>query len=78
MLAEQIEINKKHSFELLVELKKQNKETIEINEGIFSYITKRGLIKKFVCFTTFSEYRNSDFYPQKAERVNSLYFVEIK
>ena len=48
MFLSQIEKNKRLAFEHLVEIKKQNKETIIVNGNEFSYTTKRGLVKRFV------------------------------
>lgn len=78
MFLEQINKNKKISFEHLVECKKQNKETVIVNDNDFSYTTKRGLVKKFIGFNSFGEYKKSELYPNKAEQVNGFYFVEVK
>lgn len=45
MFLEQIDKNKKYSFECLVEYKKQNKDTVVVNGNEFSYTTKRGILK---------------------------------
>lgn len=78
MFLEQIDKNKKLSFEHLVEIKRQNKETIVVNGNEFSYTTKRGLLKKYAGFNSFEEYRKSKLYPNKADQSNGFYFVEIK
>ena len=78
MFLEQIEKNKKYSFEHLVERQKQNKATVVVNGNIFSYTTKKGLTKRFVGFNSFGEYKKSKLYPNKAEQVNGFYFVETK
>lgn len=75
MFLSQIDINKRLAFEHLVENKKQDKETITINGNEFSYTTKRGLVKKFIGFNSFEEYKKSNLYPQKPERVNGFYFI---
>lgn len=75
MFLSQIEKNKRLAFEHLVEIKKQNKETIIVNGNEFSYTTKRGLIKRFVGFNSFTEYKNSNLYLHKVERVNGFYFA---
>ena len=75
MFLSQVEKNKRLAFEHLVEIKKQNKETIIVNGNEFSYTTKRGLIKRFVGFNSFTEYKNSDLYSHKVERVNGFYFA---
>lgn len=77
MFVEQIDNNKKLAFEHLAERKKQNKDSISINGNEFSYITKRGLVKKYIGFNSFSEYRNSELYMKRDERVDGFYFVEI-
>lgn len=75
MFLSQIEKNKRLAFEHLVEIKKQNKETIIVNGNEFSYTTKRGLVKRFVGFNSFTEYKKSDLYLHKVERVNGFYFA---
>lgn len=75
MFLSQIEKNKRLAFEHLVEIKKQNKETIIINGNEFSYTTKRGLVKRFIGFNSFAEYKKSDLYLHKVERVNGFYFA---
>lgn len=75
MFLSQIEKNKRLAFEHLVEIKKQNKETIIVNGNEFSYTTKRGLVKRFIGFNSFAEYKSSDLYLHKVERVNGFYFA---
>lgn len=75
MFLSQIEKNKRLAFEHLVEIKKQNKEIIIVNGNEFSYTTKRGLVKRFIGFNSFAEYKNSDLYLHKVERVNGFYFA---
>lgn len=78
MFLEQIEKNKIEAFKHLVERKRQDKETVFIDdEGYYCYRTKRGLLKSFVSFNSFNEYRKSDFYPEKEERVEGFYFVPL-
>lgn len=77
MFYQEIEKNKRKAFEHLVEYKKQNKETISIKENEYSYITKRGLLKKYMGFNSFNEYKKSELYPNKAEQINGFYFVKI-
>lgn len=50
MFLSQIKKNKRLAFEHLVEIKKQNKETIVVNGNEYSYTTKRGLVKTYVGF----------------------------
>lgn len=78
MFLEQIDKNKKYSFEHLVERKKQNKDAVIVNGNQFAYTTKKGLLKKYIGFNSFDEYKKSELYPSKAEQVNGFYFVEIK
>lgn len=74
-----IETNRQEAFKYFVEvIKKQNKDTVVVNGNEFSYTTKRGLIKKFIGFNSFDEYKKSELYPNKAERVNGFYFVAIE
>lgn len=76
MFLEQIEKNKLEAFKHLVERKGQNKETVFIDDkGYYCYRTKRGLLKTFVSFNSFYEYKKSDFYPANLEQVNGFYFV---
>ncbi len=75
MFLSQIEKNRRLAFEHLVEIKKQNKETITVNGNEFSYTTKRGLVKRFIGFNSFDEYKKSDLYQNKLEKVNGFYFV---
>ena len=77
MFLEQIDKNRKTAFEHLVECKKQNKETVVVNGNKYSQTTKRGLLKKYIGFNSFKEYKGSELYPNKAEQVNGFYFVEI-
>lgn len=77
-IASLIESNRRDAFNHFVEvIKKQSKDTVVINGNEFSYTTKRGLIKKFIGFNSFSEYRKSELYPNKAEQVNGFYFVAL-
>ena len=75
---EQIDKNKRLAFEHLIECKKQNVETISINGNEYSYTTKRGLVKKYIGFNSFTEYKKSEIYPNKSEQVNGFYFVQLK
>lgn len=73
-----IESNKRDAFSYFVEvIKKAKQSTIVVNGNEFSYTTKRGLIKRFIGFNSFSEYRKSELYPNKAEQVNGFYFVAL-
>lgn len=48
MFIERIEKNRRDAFTHFVEvIKKQNKDTITVNGDIFSYNTKRGIVKKY-------------------------------
>lgn len=72
-----IEENRKKSFEHFVEAwKKQNKDTVSVNGNEYSYTTKRGIVKKYIAFNNFDEYKKSELYKNKAEKVNGFYFVE--
>lgn len=74
-----VETNRQEAFEHFVEvIKKQNKDTVVVNGNEFSYTTKRGLIKKFIGFNSFAEYRESELYPNRVEQVNGFYFVAIE
>lgn len=79
MFLEQVEKNKLEAFQHLVERKGQNKDTVFIDDDeYYCYKTKRGLLKAYVAFNSFNEYKNSDFYPEYAEeRVNGFYFVSL-
>lgn len=77
MFLEQIEKNKRRAFEHLVERKKQNKDLITVNGNEFSYTTKRGINKRYICFSSFSEYQKSELYVKKDDRVDGFYFVEL-
>ena len=74
-----VETNRQEAFKHFVEvIKKQNKDTVVVNGNEFSYTTKRGLIKKFIGFNSFAEYKNSELYPNKVEQVNGFYFVAME
>ena len=78
MFIEQKQTNKLESFKHFVKRNKQNPDTVFIDEqGYYCYRTKRGLLKTFVSFDTFNEYKKSDFYPEHAEKVNGFYFVSL-
>ena len=78
MFFEQIEKNKLEAFKHLVERKGQNKDTVFIdNDGYYCYKTKRGLLKTFVSFNSFNEYKKSYFYPENPEKVNGFIFVSL-
>ena len=77
MFLSQIERNKKSAFEHLVECKKQDKNSVVVNENEYSYTTKRGVVKKFIGFNSFIEYKKSEFYLNRVERVNGFYFVAL-
>jgi len=78
MFLGQAEKNKLNAFKHLVEQKGQNKDTVFIDEeGYYCYKTKRGLLKTFVSFNSFKEYKKSDFYPKNPERVNGFLFVSL-
>lgn len=38
---------------------------------------KKGLVKTYISFNSFNEYKKSELYPRKEERVNGFCFVEI-
>lgn len=79
MFLKQIDKNKKLAFEHFVEAwKKQNKDTVVVNGNEYSYTTKKGLVKKYIGFNSFKEYKKSELYPEKAEKVEGFIFVEIK
>ena len=76
MYKKMIEDNKRHAFEHFVSvIKKQNPVTIEIEEDIFSYTTKKGVTKRYKYFNNIKDAIKSGY---KIERVNSLIFGEIK
>lgn len=75
MLEEQIRKNRYNAFVHLVEMKKQNPETIEVNGDDYSYKTKRGILKNYRFFKTFEAYRKSEYYENRLERVNGFLFV---
>lgn len=77
MFLEQIDKNRRKAFEHLVEIKKQNKETIIVNDNEYSYITKRGLKKRYIAFNSFDDYKNSNLYKNKLEKVEGFLFVEL-
>lgn len=78
MLLNQIEKSRQEAFTHFVRvIKKQNAHTIKFDNDLYSYITKQGIKKTYAAFYNYGAYRNSLFYPQKAERVNTFVFVEI-
>lgn len=77
MFLEQIEKNKMLAFLHLVKAKKQDEGTVVVNGNLFSYTTKRGVIKTYLCFNSFQEYNKSKLYPNNPERVNGFYFVPV-
>lgn len=78
MFLEQIEKNRRDAFIYFVEaIKRQNKDTINVNGDIFSYVTKRGIVKKYKAFKSFDEYKKSDIYENRMEKVNGFIFVEL-
>ena len=78
MIRTQVEKNKLLAFKHFVEVqKKQDKTTIMVNNNEFSYVTKSGIVKRYMGFNSFGEYQNSCLYPQRAERVNGFVFVQI-
>lgn len=78
MIGTQIQKNKEEAFKHLIEVKKQNPKTMVVEQDdIFSYTTKRGLVKKYKAFNTFESYAQSELYPDKMDRVNGFIFVPI-
>ena len=75
MLEEQSRKNRYNAFVHLVEMKRRNPETIEVDGDEYSYKTKRGLLKKYKVFKSFKAYTNSEYYDNKLERVNGFLFV---
>ena len=74
-----IKANKLAAFTHFVKCyKKQDENTVVVNRNEYSYTTKNGLVKKYVGFNSFNEYKNSEFYPQHPERVCGFIFVEVK
>ena len=65
------------AFHHLVSIKKQDVETVVVNGNLYSYTTKRGVLKTYLGFNSFNEYRKSNLYPRKPEQVNGFYFVPI-
>lgn len=76
MFLEQRDINRRKAFEHLVEIKKQNKDTIMVNGNLFSYITKRGMTKRYIALNSFEEFRKSKLHNHHLERVNGFLFLE--
>lgn len=73
------EQNKLNAFKHFVgAIKKQNPDTVEVDGNIYSYRTKRGLLKRYIHFPTFKEFVNSEYYNNRMEKVNGFIFVEIK
>lgn len=78
MIRTQVEKNKLLAFEHFVEVqKKQDKTTITVNDNEYSYVTKSGIIKRYMGLNSFGEYQKSSLYPQRAERVSGFVFVQI-
>lgn len=73
-----IENNKRAAFEHLVEIKKQDKNTVAVEGNIYSYKTKRGLLKRYVGFYSYEAYRKSEYYTIQPERCNGFLFVLLK
>lgn len=74
-----IEANKLAAFKHFVKCwKKQDENTVVVNGDEYSYTMKGGVVKKYVGFNSFNEYKNSEFYSQHPERVCGFIFVEIK
>lgn len=75
-----IEKNRKEAFEHLVEIKKQDKNTVVVEGNIYSFKTKRGITKRYIAFVSWDEYKKSGLIYKanyKLERVNGFIFVEI-
>ena len=69
-LQKQIEENRLFAFKCYVrDWKKQDENTVKSDGGVFSYTTKRGIVKKFQAV---SNARNSSF------KVQGFYFAELK
>ena len=74
------ERNRMAAFEHLAEIKKQDKNTVAVDGNIYSYKTKRGLVKKYISFKSWNEYKESGLWlnsKYKLERVNGFIFVKI-
>ena len=76
MFLQQREINRRKAFEHLVEMKKQNVNTITVNKNVFSYTTKQGIKKNYIAINTLEEYLKSELCNNRLERVNEFLFVE--
>ena len=79
MLQEFIRRNREDAFRHFVKaIKKQSTETIEFEDGIYTYKTKTGKVKVYRYYDSFKKYADSEHYPdKKPERVNGFIFVEI-
>lgn len=66
------------AFKKLVTMKKQNQDTIVIDDLYFSYTTKRGIEKKYMGFYSIQDFFKSIYKSNKFERINGFIFVELK
>lgn len=63
MLQELIEKNRKEAFEQYVKnWKHQDPNTIEIQGNVFTYKTKRGIVKKFIATNKVTKLKVNSFY----------------
>lgn len=72
------ENNQRVAFEHLVEIKKQDKNTVVVEGNTYSFKTKRGLLKQYIGFYSYEAYRKSEYYPTQPERCNGFLFVQLK
>ena len=73
-----IEENRLMSFIHFVSAKKkQDKNTVTYDEDVYTYTTKRGIIKRYRYYNNIREYLKAKD-DGKSERVNGFVFVEVK
>lgn len=77
MYLKYVEINRRKAFKHLVELKRQDKNTFTVDGNVFSYVTKRGVTKKYKAINGFKEYTETELFHNHLERVNGFLFVEL-
>lgn len=67
--------NAEIAFRHLVDMKRQRQDTVKIDNGIYSYTTKRGILRKYKRFNHISAFLTSELSHHKYERVQGFVFA---
>lgn len=71
--------NRENAFRYYVQRIKQDPDTVIIEGDNYSFVTKKGIVRRYRAFFSFKEYAKSEYYlsKNKMERVWGFIFVNV-